>query len=364
MAISRRKDANRKMKKIVYLLSIIGLLSSLAWSACAKPASAPAQRQPVDIKMLTGKLGSGGYSTGAGWADILKKNSPWLRATVLETGGSVDNIKYGFDDPKERALDLRWLTASLITSAWRGETPFDKKYTGQKAIMFGYAGLDTFFTLDPNIRTYQDLIGKKVATGARGSSLAYTGDLILRDICGIVDKVNVVYLSFGEAKDALMDGAIHAMMGTIQLVGPKKWEVQEALIEPWQTKPTPHFLIPPREQAERAINEKGLPYSYLTCPKGALGPKQTEDWSGLSYHLYWGAYPEMSDDIVYEMVRVAYENAHVIGDYTPAGKAFTRETMAWFPIMYKSEEEVHPGALKFYKEHNVKLYMGGKSPPS
>jgi TRAP-type uncharacterized transport system substrate-binding protein len=64
--------------------------------------------------------------------------------------------------------------------------------------------------------------------------------------------------------------------------------------------------------------------------------------------------------VVYEVVKTVYENIPAFHDAHANMKVMSPEVMAFLPV--SSEDEIHPGALKFYKEHNIKISIGGASP--
>lgn len=65
-------------------------------------------------------------------------------------------------------------------------------------------------TQDKGIKTIADLKGKKVAVGASGSGAEANARQILEAYGITYNDIDVQYLSFGEAVDALKDGNVDA----------------------------------------------------------------------------------------------------------------------------------------------------------
>jgi TRAP-type uncharacterized transport system substrate-binding protein len=68
----------------------------------------------------------------------------------------------------------------------------------------------------------------------------------------------------------------------------------------------------------------------------------------------------MEEKVAYEIVKLAHENREKFGMFHAVAKAMDPEVMAWLPVA--SEKDVHPGALKYYKEQGIKVSVGGASP--
>jgi TRAP-type uncharacterized transport system substrate-binding protein len=66
----------------------------------------------------------------------------------------------------------------------------------------------------------------------------------------------------------------------------------------------------------------------------------------------WFADVGMSDDVVYEVCRIIYENYKEFWPYHVSMKGLHPEYM---PKLAATEAEYHPGAIKFYKEKGLEI---------
>jgi TRAP-type uncharacterized transport system substrate-binding protein len=68
----------------------------------------------------------------------------------------------------------------------------------------------------------------------------------------------------------------------------------------------------------------------------------------------------MPDDVTYEIAKIHYEHRKRFAEAHPAGAFISKETVG---LMGVSEDHVHPGALKFYKEAGIEIgALGWRQP--
>ena len=158
-------------------------------------------------------IGTGGtagtyYPIGGAIAEILNNNIEGMNASAQSTGATVANINM----LKDGSVDMAIVQNDLTYYAVNGTEMFqDKKVTNLKGIATLYPETCQFVTLDSSgIKTLADLKGKRVAVGAAGSGAEANARQILAAYGITYDDINVQYLSFGEAANALKDGNVDA----------------------------------------------------------------------------------------------------------------------------------------------------------
>jgi TRAP-type uncharacterized transport system substrate-binding protein len=127
---------------------------------------------------------------------------------------------------------------------------------------------------------------------------------------------------------------------------PSPWLVELAAMKPV------HLLSFPERYVRKAEQATGLAMLPITLPPEVLPVKETAPWECLSLYMTWGAHEDMPDDIVTEILRIAYDKAEKFVEYNPRGGVITKQTMA---TMGSPENLVHPAALKFYKEKGLSI---------
>lgn len=146
------------MYKMKLVLLVIALVLSVGFM---HPQTSTAASEPeTKINILSNPFGASGYVLSFALADMINKNSTWLRATCVETKSSTVNVKTVADDPKKRENTLIFSSAYTNLKASRGDAPFKGSYTSirwvGKTIVVGAA----FISSSPKIRKPQDMIGK------------------------------------------------------------------------------------------------------------------------------------------------------------------------------------------------------------
>jgi len=201
------------MKKWSLTLAVLLVMSLLVSLGCAQKPAAPTAHEPYDVIVLGATAGGAAYIASVGLAEIMNKYHPWLKATAQETFGSVDNVKKIEGDPRSFGVvsDITyWL-------ALEGKEPFEKKFTTLRAVGLNYVGTYTLVSMNPKIKTKEDLVGKKIAMGKKGSSISNCSEFVLGDMWGMLDKVDAQYIGWKEGRAAIKDGLVDAMLIVIGL---------------------------------------------------------------------------------------------------------------------------------------------------
>ena len=118
-----------------------------------------------------------------------------------------------------------------------------------------------------------------------------------------------------------------------------------------------YFIGPTEEDVKKGNQARGWSVSHMTIPPGTLGANQPEMVQGYVSLLSWNALTDVPDDVMYEVMRVGHENYKEFETYAAYGKLYSPERFGWLPV--KSEGEIHPGALRYYKDHKLPITMGG-----
>jgi len=278
----------------------------------------------------------------------INKTSEWLRATVVATPGITGDYELTMDNPEEYIL-----IGECSNFVYMPQDPYGKAYNYYDKTRFisnAASQTTTWITYDKNIKTGQDLAGKKVNIGRPASARAIEEKAIL-EAWGVLDKVTLVGSGFGGAVGSLKDGLVDACNMLVDHVYPGGFS-KGAFITDLETK-GPIYYISVAPELIDGIREKGAASMPLRVPPGALDPntQPTELWC-YSMPVYWAADERMDEDIVYEVTRVIWETAGKWATWHPQGGHMTED---WIPAMPMDFKYVHPGAQKYYDEHGIKL---------
>ncbi len=343
------------MQKVIYCMMVVVLLAGMVLTACA-PKSAPAptaqpapkEHAPANIEILGTRPDMHGYQLSYGLADIINKNSTWLRATTLETPGMSGSMGMLVTEQNRRANTLVCITAD----PWQEAVEMGKwgPYDGLRFVAdMGPLGV-ALITLDRDIKKPQDLVGKKVGIHRKGTNMAER-ERQLFEVWGIADQVTFFNAGFGGQAKALGDGLIASSFQNTACVGAgehRPGAAQEGLLAGKHV----YYLDVDKETVLEAHKRFGNPYAPLRIPGGMMegmgAPFGTIANEGL-----WACDVTMDEDIVYEICKIMAENTSEFGQYHVAGRAMTRDRLGL--MLWHSPEKYHPGAAKYYRGHNIPM---------
>lgn len=330
------------------LTAIAGPAAVVTAEQRTTPEPAPAS-EIVEIRILSNPLGSLGYVASFAMADLINKNSPWLRATCAETKSTAVNARTLAEEPEKRKNTIIYCAVETLHVAVQGRAPYKKPYKSARIVSLLARMTGGFITYDKNIKRLEDFAGKKVSIMARYSSPALMSETILR-YWGVWDKVKPAYLGWGAAKDALIDGTIDVMYLPGSWMGGTKYRLNPAATEAVKAKKDVYYINFPEQKFKKMLEETGFPITWTEIAPGTF-PKQTEPLGISLTALQWYADLEMDEKVVYEICRVMYENADKLGSYHGIMKALTKENLS----RTGTEADFHPGARRFFKEKGAKF---------
>ncbi|MBK5105831.1 MAG: TAXI family TRAP transporter solute-binding subunit [Burkholderiales bacterium] len=323
------------------------ILAVVAAVILAAGTSAPAfAADPDNVNLITGPFGTGSYVLGNALEQISKETSSTVRVNSTETPGLVFNAKKLDTDPALKKNTIMAFTTGIDYLAVNGIKPFTKKYPGAQLIANYNLGSVWLATFDPKIKSGQDLVGKKIALG-RAPQILWTiePDFIIRYGWGLQDKINIERLGTKEAAQALLDGNVDAA-----IVGGYVDPISGTFAPSPQTvtllgSGKRLYYIPWGQEAVAKTIAKGVAIKPLTLPAGALAGMDAPLPTFVDA-IAWVAYPELDQNIAYEVTKMIISNVTKFRDYHALGKLMNAKSIlyGWDP------KDIAPGALKAYRE--------------
>jgi len=319
------------------------------------------KRERVALTILSGSVGSDGYNFCSALGDIIKKNNPLLTTSIVETLGNVNQIKGVADAPPDsRKFYIGTSVDPVLNLAIRGAGPFKKTgpVTNWRVLFSMYNVTPHFMTLNPKIRTSKDLIGKKIGLLPKKHGMSKDLLWILDKCYGILDKVNVRHMPVGMQKDALLDGTVDVIGAGGMYFSYEEGFKVSPFNEVIMAARKDVYFIGVTEEEFKTAKRKDPNTTYLWTPvkANAVRPGYPDRESGLvttSHTMF--ASKEMDDDVAYQFVKTAAENAHKVKDYFADGKVFRLES---FVVNAWSAKHYHRGALRYLKERGLTLQGG------
>ncbi len=338
-------------KRCSSLITVFFLVLTLLAVGAARPGLAQT-REKVNLKLLSMSVGGSVYVLSFALGEVVNKEHPWLRIQVQEARGSVGNLKMMSEKPGIRKDTLFFTHEVSNVYAREARKPFKTPYKGARAIAAMTATTLALVTLDKNLKTKEDLVGKRFMTMRPGTSTAVLHEALLNDIWGMRGKIKLSHGGFGPIANALKDGLVDLGVQPISGHPGTRFAPIPTLRGLMATKKV-YFFNLTAEDVRAMAKKTGMPVTYATVPAGALGPKQPNPVHSYGHSLSWWADREMDGEIIYEITKTMYEHADKFEKYAGVlGKFISRKAM---PRIGIPEELFHPGALKFYHEKGIKV---------
>ena len=323
-----------KLLKLLLLLPIIAL-----FTACG---SNSAQN---DLRFGTGGVGGMYYSYGTELAKMLATDDKVRPLDVKTTAGSAANLRL----LQEKFLDLAIVQSDTLSNAVNGLGVFAAVGEGS-----GYAAVAGLYTeacqivvaKNSDIKTVNDLVGKKVSIGERESGVLQNAEQILLAHGLTFEMIEPYYMSFADAAKALDDGLIDAFFITagaptasvIELAGKK--EIR---------------LLSISEDVQNNMMKLYKGYTRCTIPAGSY-PGQNADVSTIGVKAVLIASTDLKDDEVAYLTEFIFRNAETLPHNSSDTKLDVNYAVQDIPASF------HAGAAKFYETHGVKVDVySGKS---
>lgn len=298
------------------------------------PAPAPAA-DAVSLKMATGGTTGTYYAYGGVIANILNGKLGSLQLNVQSTGASKANI-FLIDDGE---ADVAIVQNDVMDYAFKGTDLFEE----DGAIESFSAGAALYAEVcqiisSGDIKSVEDLKGKRVSVGDAGSGVEFNARQILNAYGISFDDIEVNNLGFGDSADALKDGKIDAFFCT---AGAPTTAITELA-----TTNSINLLGIDDEHAAALQNDYAF-YTQYTIPGGTYKGVD-DDVVTVAVKATLIVSDELSEDVVYDLVKGLFDNKDAI----TAGHAKGAELDPAYAVDGISVK-FHPGAEKYFKEAGV-----------
>jgi len=307
---------------------------------------APAPPEEREIEMLGGSPGVD-MLLSTSFSDIVNKNHPYIKMSVVETvDASTHPLMAEERDPNQVIYEMN---SNDYISARLGMDPWPKQYTDIKWIAGWMPGVVGFITIDPNINSLADCAGKTI--GIMPGPDVGTNLVVVETLkeLGIYDQVTLKRLGFDEMHWALRDGIVDV----IHLLSIGRWDEplmgQPMLEEVLAAKDGKIYGVDwPHDVLRKVYAKIGFSRGLAVAVPGSL-PKEDRPFELTTLVLGLACQADADKELIYEITKTQTENAAKYQEYFFPLFQMTSETMVEF-MPVDSEDEVHPGALKYYKE--------------
>ena len=319
--------------KAIGLILVVTL--GLVISGCTQQET-QTTTQAQEITIYTGGTGGVYFPLGSKYAEILSKNG--VPATAVTSGASVANAKAIGDGTAQAGI----LQNDVAYYAYNGLYMFEgQAITDIRGVAALYPETVQFIVrADSDIKTLNDLAGKKVAIGAPGSGTAVAAEQVLR-AAGVWDSIEKVNQDFNEASQSLKLGQVDAAVIVSGIPTPY---VNQIAVQ------TPVRVLPIPDDTLNKLKEEGyIFYVRQIVPKGTYNGVDA-DTPTIAVKAMLAVGADLPEDTVYQMTKILFENVDQLRAVHQKAQAISLET-----ALDGMSIPLHPGAIKYYEEKGLTI---------
>ena len=297
-------------------------------------------------RLIIGTAGQGGtwYVIGSGIANLVTKYNPDIKMTASSTRGTIENMRL----VATKRIDIGMTQPPADYYAYKGIDVFNGQAFPFLRFVCGghYSVQHVVVPYNSPIKTIADLKGKRVAIGVPGSGV--------RHICGRadlwvggldLDDIKAVSLNQAQGAQALREGSVDAAIFSGGLPNPGLMNLAMLM--------KVRILPISKEDVERL---KALhPYLAPAIKPVIIPPNtykgQTQPVPTMGMITAFTTRADVPDEVIYKFISTIFKHRDELAKIHPAGKEYTLETLASGCVI-----PPHPGALRFFKEHNIEVH--------
>lgn len=302
---------------------------------------AMAQVKKPDIRIATGTPGGAYYVMGALLADALTRSGRVNTATAEASSGAIESSRL----MSSGEITIGGMDAPLVIAGLRGEAPYKEKVSYVTVAPLGYWALFFIALESSNITSIEQLKGKRIAIGAKGSGMEAHARHFLGAIGWSFDDIRPVYQPFGPGAASTREGKVDAQF---QCCIPNGGLTE--LTELARTR----VVSTPQEMMQKIIGTSGL-YTQSILKKGAIRGHDV-DMPVISIQIGWFGVPTLAEETAYIIMKTMIENIEQLASQSPqyrSSRDLLEEARSKGPKILEMGAPLHPGSVRALKEAGI-----------
>jgi TRAP transporter TAXI family solute receptor len=294
-------------------------------------------------------VGSGPGAAAYQWAGALAENVNRLKLGLTITNRASKGFVANTRMVEVGGTDIALTNGIFVYDAQRGAKPFEEmKATNIRGI--GPVSTSWFqmaVVKDSGIKTYMDLKGKRVNYAEKGSNAEYMTRTIFEQI-GIDGDLQKEYMRWDQAATAMTDGQIAAFGIPNPIPAP-------SILQASASAPLRILSVP--DKAIKFFTDSNPGYFKDTVPAGSYPGMENESFETVAYAVFATVNVKASDDMVYKFAKATYDEAnreYLLAASRSLGAGLNAaKTDTFLKQMTGFGLELHPGAVRFWKERGL-----------
>jgi len=323
------------MNKKLGILSATTIALTLSWTGSVSAA---------EQKYVT--IGTGGqtgvyYVVGQSICKLVNRGQKnhGIKCTAPSTGGSVANL----NAIKAEQQNMGVAQSDWQYHAYNGTSKFEDQGANNKLRAVFSVHLEPFTIVartDANIKSFDDLKGKRVNIGNPGSGQRGTMEVVMEAKGWTNDVFKFTSeLKSAEQAQALCDNKIDAM---VFVVGHPSGSIKEA------TTSCDSVLVPVTgPEIDKLVSSN--PYYAKAVIPGGMYTGTDADTNTFGVAATFVSSTDTDDDSIYQIVKAVFDNFEIFKKLHPAFEHLDPAKM----VKDGLSAPLHNGALKYYKEKGL-----------
>ncbi|WP_428417522.1 TAXI family TRAP transporter solute-binding subunit [Phocicoccus schoeneichii] len=254
-----------------------------------------------------------------------------INSRTQTTGASVENLNL----MAQEKVEMSFVMSDALLQALEGTDGFTEKIDNVQILANLYPNYVQIITTGKTgVESVDDIKGKRVAVGDQGSGVEIATKAVLEAHGITYDDIEVDYLGYAEAADALKSGSIDVAFTTSGLPNASVMELQNSV----DLK-----IVPIEAEAVETLKESVPIFESLPIPAGTYGNDEDIPTAAIRNALVVRS--DLSEDDVYELTKYLFENLDKLENSHQAAKDINLEEAQNISV-----GELHPGAKRYYDE--------------
>lgn len=333
------------VKRFVFALSA-ALVASWLIAGIGAPALEAA---PTDAVIAIGGKGTGTGRIGGALSGLVNDRSKTVRLTTRTSGGLVAITRITETGRVQFGLS----SSVLLDKGQRKKGPWKKAKEPLSHLLVVGPVVTSWYHMTTfqgsGIKSFKDLVGKRVSVGPKGSNASRMSKFILSKL-GIFKKIRIDYLQNRDAVTNMADEKLDAF-------GVPHPVPSSVVLKASRAKPVLVLDLP--ESVRDAFVKDSKGYFKEDRDASAYAGMKGKSFKTVAYTVYIIAHTKTSPKVVYEITKTAYDpknSKYLTSAFKPWKVGLKAAKSSKFLKQLKSFNiKVHPGAARFWKERGLAL---------
>ena len=310
---------------------------ALMGAAGAAPviSSLPAGAQSPTFLTMRGGGSAGTWYIGSAVISTIVNREVADTIMTATLGAGNRNIT----DVHQGTAQYGFAVGRSAVEGYEGIGAFDEPHTNVRAMMSMFPlTFQIIARKDSGIRTFDDLIGKRISAGQQGFTTLAVITELLKIKGHTLDDVDYYYLNYADANQQFQDGQLDAVVSLTGFPSPPYVELESLF---------PISVVELDQALVASFTEAFPGYSPAVVPGGSYATMET-DASTVASPTLMIVRNDRSDDEVYGLTKAIFEHRSELANAAAAYRDFTPEN-----VMNGIGIPLHPGAERFWRETGV-----------